>query len=240
MGAVPTALLFGLAIPGSIEVAWVLDVTRGMAAESGRAGAAIAGGDISSADAVMLAITALGHLAGNPPVTRAGARAGDVLAISGPVGRSAAGLALLQADAADRSPRGSELAAAHRRPQPDYAAGPQAAAAGATAMIDVSDGLVADLGHIADASGVALNVVTQRLPGAAELSAAAAFLGADWREWALAGGEDHALAATFPAVRDVPATWTVIGTAGRGSGVLVNGQTWNGAAGWDHFRKPGV
>jgi len=235
MGAVPTALLFGLAIPGEIEVAWVLDVARGMADECSRAGATIAGGDISSADAVMLAITALGHLAGRQPVTRGGARVGDVLAISGPVGRSAAGLALLRASAADTSPGAAGLAAAHRRPQPDYHAGPQAAAAGATAMIDISDGLVADVGHLAAASGVALNVVTDSLPGVADLSAAAAVLGADWLGWALAGGEDHALAATFPAAAAVPVTWTVIGDASSGSGVLVNGHRWNAVAGWDHF-----
>ncbi len=243
MGAVPTALLFGLAIPGDITVAWVLDVTRGMAAECRRAGAAIAGGDITSADDVMLAITALGHLAGREPVTRAGARAGDVLAISGAVGQSAAGLALLQADVT-KNPKipadVSGLTAAHRRPQPDYGAGPQAAAAGATAMIDISDGLVADLGHIAVASGIALNVVTASLPGTSDLTAAADWLGADWREWALAGGEDHALAATFPAPQDVPPAWTVIGMASRGSGILVDGQTWNGPAGWDHFRRPGA
>ncbi len=159
MGAVPTALLFGLAIPGDVAVAWVLDVATGMVAECSRAGAAIVGGDITSADAVMLAITALGHLAGGEPVTRGGARAGDVLAISGPVGRSAAGLALLEAGTAD-DPAG--LVEAHRRPQPDYQAGPQAATAGATAMIDVSDGLVADLGHIAAASGVGLESARRR------------------------------------------------------------------------------
>jgi thiamine-monophosphate kinase len=237
MGAVPTALLFGLAIPGDVTVAWVVEVTRGMVAECSRAGAVIAGGDITGADAIMLAITALGHLAGGEPVTRGGARAGDVLAISGPVGRSAAGLALLQAGATD-DPAG--LVEAHRRPQPDYRAGPRAATAGATAMIDISDGLVADLGHIAAASGVGLELRTTSLPGAGDLSAAAARLGADWREWALAGGEDHALAATFPTNADVPATWTVIGAAGRGRGVLVDDQVWNGVAGWDHFRRPGL
>jgi thiamine-monophosphate kinase len=243
MGAMPTALLFGLAIPGDTTVAWVLDVTRGMAAECGRAGAAIAGGDITSADAVMFGITALGHLAGRQPVTRAGARAGDVLAISSPVGRSAAGLALLQARGggiADGTASRAALEAAHRRPQPDYDEGPRAAAAGATAMIDVSDGLVADLGHIAAASGVALHVLTERLPGVSDLTAAAAVLGADSRDWALAGGEDHALAATFPSAQDVPATWTVIGRAVPGSGILVDGETWNRPAGWDHFRKPSM
>jgi thiamine-monophosphate kinase len=242
MGAVPTALLFGLAIPGDVAVAWVLDVTAGMVAECSRAGAAIVGGDITSADAIMLAITALGHLAGREPVTRGGARAGDVLAISGPVGRSAAGLALLQAGAQDvlGDPASlADLVSAHRQPRPDYEAGPEAGVAGATAMIDVSDGLLADLGHIATASGVCLSLATASLPGTSDLSAAAGMLGADWREWALAGGEDHALAATFPAEQDVPATWTVIGTVRPGSGILVDGQSWNGPAGWDHFRKPG-
>lgn len=106
-------------------------------------------------------------------------------------------------------------------------------------MIDVSDGLVADLGHIAVASGVTLNVGTQTLPGARELSAAAAALGTDWHAWALGGGEDHALAATFPEMAGVPDMWTLIGTVGRGGGVLVDGQVWTGPAGWDHFPKLG-
>ena len=105
-------------------------------------------------------------------------------------------------------------------------------------MIDVSDGLVADVGHLAAASGVRLDLRTTSLPGAGDLRAAATRLGADWLEWALGGGEDHALAATFPALQDVPPTWTVIGSASRGGGVMVDGQTWNGAAGWDHFRTP--
>jgi thiamine-monophosphate kinase len=243
MGAVPTALLFGLAIPGQLAVSWVLAVTRGMVAECSRGGAAISGGDITSADTVMLAITALGHMNGQEPVTRAGARAGDVVAISGQVGRSAAGLALLQATEC-RTTVPAELAGlgglldAHRRPQPDYQAGPQAAAAGATAMIDVSDGLVADLGHVAGASGVCLRLRTEHLAGTGELLAAAGKLGSDWREWALAGGEDHALAATFPALGNVPDTWTVIGDVVTGSGILVDGGRWDRPAGWDHFRKP--
>jgi thiamine-monophosphate kinase len=247
MGAVPTALLFGLAVPGSLPADWVLDVTRGLAAECGRAGAAIVGGDVTSADTVMLAITALGDLAGAHPVTRAGARPGDLIAVSGPVGRSAAGLALLQSGGPaghgsqpDASPVAAELIAAHRRPQPDYPAGPRAAAAGATAMIDISDGLVADLGHIAAASSVRLELDSARLPGTGVLAAAAGQLGTDWRPWALAGGEDHAFAATFPEKTGVPAGWTMIGRAGPGpAGILVDGQPWTGAGGWDHFAKPG-
>jgi thiamine-monophosphate kinase len=236
MGAVPIALLFGLAIPGAVAVSWVLRVTSGMVAECNRGGAAISGGDITSADTIMLAITALGHLNGREPVTRAGASEGDLVAISGPVGRSAAGLALLQAAAPDELAGLAGLTDAHRRPQPDYRAGPQAAAAGATAMIDVSDGLVADLGHVAEASGVCIRLRTEGLAGSGELPAAATRLGADWRDWALAGGEDHALAATFPAFGNVPDGWTVIGDVVSGSGILVDGQRWAKPAGWDHFR----
>lgn len=240
MGAEPTALLFGLAIPPDLSASWVLEVTAGLASECGRAGATIAGGDVTSADAVMLAITALGTLAGRAPVTRSGARPGDVIAISGPVGRSAAGLALLRSGQ-EQLPAGrtitEDLIAAHQRPQPDYPAGPIAAAAGATAMIDISDGLVADLGHIAAASGTRLEVSRARLPGTAGLAEAAEQLGADWHQWALTGGEDHALAATFPSLVRVPASWTVIGTVGQGEGVTVDGAHWQGAGGWDHFGK---
>jgi thiamine-monophosphate kinase len=240
MGASPTALLLGLAVPGEVAAAWVVAVAEGMAAECGRAGAMIAGGDVASSDSIMLAITALGSLAGRDPVTRAGAKPGEVLAISGPVGQSAAGLALLEAglDAlpAAFEPELLRLVTAHQRPQPDYAAGPAAAVAGATSMIDISDGLVADLGHIAEASGVRLNIQSASLPGTGALTSAAARLGSDWREWALGGGEDHALAATFPAEATLPEGWTVIGSAGSGAGVLVDAKPWRGYAGWDHFR----
>jgi thiamine-monophosphate kinase len=238
MGAVPTALLLGLATPGWLAADWVLDLVRGMLAECERAGATLAGGDVVSADAVMLAISALGDLAGRQPVTRQGARPGDLLAISGPVGWSAAGLALLASGAADRADLGADLAAlvaAHRRPQPRYQAGPQAARCGATAMIDISDGLVADVGHVASASGVGFQIHAADLPGQAPLRAAAALLGDDWRDWALAGGEDHALAATFRAGQPQPDGWKVIGAAREGAGVLVDSQQ-GGRGGWDHFR----
>ena len=241
MGAVPTALLFGLAVPGEVAAAWGVAVAEGLVAECQRAGAMIAGGDVTSSDSVMLAITALGSLAGRDAVTRAGARSGDVLAMSGPVGLSAAGLALLRAGLATApEPEFQRLVAAHRRPQPDYAAGPAAAAAGATSMIDISDGLVADLGHIAEASGVRLDVRSASLPGTRALVSAAARLGTDWREWALAGGEDHALAATFPEEATLPESWTVIGSARTGAGILVDSKPWSGDAGWDHFRSTGA
>jgi thiamine-monophosphate kinase len=241
MGASPTALLLGFAAPGDLPVTWVEDLVRGLAGECARAGASVVGGDVSGADSVMLAITALGDLGGRDPVTRSGARPGDRLAVAGRPGRSAAGLALLEAGLAGApgvpGPAGelAGLVASHRRPQPPYACGPEAAALGATSMIDISDGLVADLGHVALASGVRLDVETARLPADPELRAAAAALGADWLRWALTGGEDHALAATFPPGTDLPGHWAVIGTVGQGHGVTVDSRPAGALRGWDHF-----
>jgi thiamine-monophosphate kinase len=252
MGASGTALLVGLAAPGDLPVAWAEDLVRGLAAECARAGASVVGGDVSSADSIMLAITALGDLGGREPVTRAGAQVGDVVAIAGRTGRSAAGLALL---AAGRTEGFDALVAAHLRPSPPYAAGPEAAGLGATAMIDVSDGLLADLGHVADASGVLIDVETARLPADPALRAAAEALstaegapggvtpgpdgvapGPGGLGWVLAGGEDHALTATFGPGTTLPGHWSVIGTVQKGHGVTVDSRPAGGVTGWSHFR----
>jgi thiamine-monophosphate kinase len=232
MGAVPVALLVGFAAPGDVAVAWARDLMAGLAEECARAGATVVGGDTSGADVIVLAVTALGDLAGRDPVTRSGARPGDLLAYAGVLGESAAGLALLEAGLTEPA----ALIAAHRRPTPRYAAGPEAAALGATAMIDVSDGLLADAGHLARASGVQIDIDIALLPGHPVLAAAAAALGGDAaRDWVLTGGEDHALAATFPPDRALPPHWTVIGQVRAGQGVLVNGNQTTGRAGWKHF-----
>jgi thiamine-monophosphate kinase len=237
MGAAPTALLVGLATPGDVPADWALDLMRGLALECERGGASIAGGDVTSADTIMLGITALGDLGGREPVTRAGARPGDLVAVAGTLGHSAAGLALLAAGRADGlAPLLAGLVLTHRRPRPPYPAGPQAARLGATSMIDVSDGLVQDLGHVAEASGVSIDVATAALPYPEPLRAAGTLLGADWLDWALAGGEDHSLVATFPPGTTLPAEWAVIGAVSRGSGVLVNSAPRAGAGGWNHFR----
>ncbi len=235
MGGLPTALLVGLAAPPDLPVAWAEDLAAGLAQECGRAGASVAGGDISAAPLVMLAVTALGHLAGEAPVTRSGARPGDVVAVAGMLGHSAAGLALLQAGRAEPA----ALLAAHRRPQPDYAAGPEAARLGATAMIDVSDGLVQDLGHVADGSGVRIDLESGRLPQDDALRAAADALGKrDPLDWILTGGEDHSLAATFPPGTPLPARWVIVGRVGAGRGVRVDSRRSEGLSGWDHFLGP--
>lgn len=231
MGGSPTALLVGFATPGDLPVAWAQDLVRGLVAECSRAGAFLAGGDVSSAAKITLAITALGHLGGREPVTRAGARSGDQLALAGRLGHAAAGLALLEAGLTEPG----ALVSSHRRPRPPYAAGPEAAALGATSMIDISDGLLGDLGHVAAASGVRIDVETARLADSRLTAAAAALGGADWLRWALTGGEDHALAATFPPETELGRHWRVIGSVSAGEGVRVDGQRYPGAAGWNHF-----
>ncbi len=164
MGARPTALLVAFAAPPALSSAWALELSAGLAAEAARAGATVAGGDTARFDVVLLAVTGLGDLQGARPVTRAGARPGDVVAVAGPLGHSAAGLALLEAGHREPALRAAghralaALVAAHLRPAPPYDAGPEAARLGATALMDVSDGLLADLGHIARASGVAIDV----------------------------------------------------------------------------------
>ena len=102
-------------------------------------------------------------------------------------------------------------------------------------MIDVSDGLLADLGHIAAASGVLIDVETARLEPAGPLVAAAAALGLAPLDWMLSGGEDHALAATFPPGTALPSHWVVIGRVHEGQGVRVNGTNYRGQFGWQHF-----
>jgi thiamine-monophosphate kinase len=228
MGAVPTALLVGLACPATTPAAWLEDVASGMADECARFGAAVVGGDtVASApdsSAVVLSVTALGDLGGRAPVTRAGARPGDVVAVAGRLGWSACGLAVLRRGFA------SPIAAvtAHRRPTPPYAAGPAAADAGATSMCDTSDGLLADTGHLAADSGVRIHLDRAALvrgfldpPG--PLQQVAAALGGDPMGWVLTGGEDHALVATFPADAPLPHGFAPVGVVSAGApGVWVD------------------
>ncbi|WP_133740586.1 thiamine-phosphate kinase [Actinorugispora endophytica] len=237
MGARPTALLLGLAAPADLPTRWVEEFGDGLQAECAVAGAAVVGGDTVRSDSLTVSITALGDLRGGRAVRRDGAAPGDVVAVAGDLGLSAAGLALLRAGRAERE---DACLAAHRRPAPPYAAGPRAAELGATAMLDVSDGLVQDLGHIAAASAVrvALRRGALRVPPAlAEAVGLLNRIGATGRDpvdFMLAGGEDHALAATFPPDVALPAEWTVIGRIDEGEGVALDGAPAE-AAGWDHF-----
>src|SRR3954454_1719119 len=221
MGGRATALTVGLAAPADLPAAWALELADGIAAECSLVGASVVGGDLTGADQVLIAVTALGEIVGEP-VRRSGARPGDVVAIAGRQGWAAGGLAVLARGF--RSPR--TLVEAYRRPEPPYAAGPQAASAGATAMIDVSDGLVADVGHIARASAVAVDLRTADLEGAEALHAVGAALGTEPLRFVLGGGDDHPLVATFPPDRPLPDGWRRIGEVAEGDGVTVDGTSY--------------
>jgi thiamine-monophosphate kinase len=233
MGAVPTALLVALCAPRDLDVAWAEELADGLAAEAALVGAGVVGGDMSSSSLLVIAVTALGDLHGAQPVTRDGARPGHVVAVAGRLGFAAAGYTVLSRGF--RTPQ--VLVAAHRRPEVPYAAGPAAARLGASAMIDVSDGLLQDLGHVATASGVGIDLRRDAFRVPDQMRNAATALGVDPYVWILAGGDDHALAATFPRRTVLPPEWLVVGEVVEGAGVTVEGRPYGaGSAGWDHFR----
>ncbi|WP_433190994.1 thiamine-phosphate kinase [Actinoallomurus sp. CA-150999] len=222
MGARPTALLLGFGAPPDIPLEWVDGLCDGLRDECAQVGASVAGGDIVRGETVLLAVTALGALDG-PALTRSGARPGDVVAVAGRLGHAAAGVELLSEGR--REP--ADLIDAHRRPRPPYATGLRARELGATAMLDVSDGLVQDLGHVADASGVRIEIDGAAVPVPPM---------PDGLRLALTGGEDHAFAATFPRGVTLPPEWRTIGRVVEGPAeVVVDGKTY-GPGGWDHFR----
>lgn len=231
MGGRATAFVVGFGAPAETAVADADALVDGMWDEAGRIGAGIAGGDLVSCPQWVVSVTVLGDLRGRPPVLRSGAKPGSVLAVAGQLGRSAAGFALW-----DKRIGGfDELRRRHLVPAPPYGQGVAAAAAAAQAMIDVSDGLIADLRHVAEASGVGVNVSTAALAADHDaLSAAAGAVGADAWLWVLGGGEDHALAACFAGA--VPTGWRLIGRVLDGPArVLVDGRQWDGYAGWQAY-----
>lgn len=230
MGGRAHSLTIGMAMPPDLPVQWALDFARGFADEAALVGASVVGGDVTRADEVVIAVTVLGACT-QAPVVRSGAEPGDVLALHGRQGWAAGGLAVL--GRGFRSPR--VLVEAYRRPEPPYGAGKVAAEAGATAMIDISDGLVAEAGHLARESGVAIDVLRDAFEVPEPLVAVGAALGADPLGFILGGGDDHALLATFPDRGSVPEGWQVVGEVAEGEGVTVDGAAYEGPTGWTHF-----
>lgn len=228
MGGRAHSLTIGLAVPSDLPAQWALEFAQGFADECAAVDANVVGGDLAAADSVVIAVTVLGACT-QAPVLRSGAMPGDVLGLCGRQGWAAAGLTVL--GRGFRSPR--VLVEAYRRPEPPYGAGPAAAEAGATSMIDVSDGLLADAGHLAEESGVAIDVRADAFEVPEPLQAVGAAIGADALQFILSGGEDHSLVATFPDV--VPEGWLEIGTVSVGSGVTVDGAPYDGPTGWTHF-----
>lgn len=241
MGARPIALLVALALPDDTRLSFVTALMAGArdAGDTLAPGCRVEGGDLTVSDTLTIAVTALGVLDGGEPVRRSGAHVGDVVALAGDAGVAARGLGMLFdkfRDAAGRPiPIDSDALAAlpaddvaaigrQLRPHPPIGSGVLASAAGATGMMDVSDGLALDASRLATASEVTIDIDAQRL-------------GAD-PATALAGGEDHALLATFPAEATLPEGFRVIGRVmGRTADpVTVDGAPYDGRGGWDPYR----
>ncbi len=198
MGGRPDGAVVAVAGPPETDLDLLYD---GVEAASEAHRCPVVGGDLSNAGEVVVAVTVLGHVEGEPgPVLRSGARPGDHLFVTGPLGAAAAGLRVLRAGSGAgsrttagrpttpsvESPEGELVVRAHRRPRARLAEGETARLAGATAMVDVSDGLLADLGHLADASGVGFRLEQVPVsPGATT-------------EEALGGGEDYELVVATP------------------------------------------
>jgi len=221
MGAVPTALVVAIAAPSDTAVAFLERVADGFreGCEAMAPGCGVVGGDLSVSDTLTIAVTAFGDLEGRPPVTRSGAGVGDTVAVAGVLGAAAAGLRLLFEHGV-REPgslRDDPLVVAQLRPHPPISAGVVASLAGATSMIDLSDGLALDARRVARASGVAFDLSRAAL-GSLD---------------ALTGGEDHSLLGTFPG--EVAAGFRAIGRVVEGDGVLVDGEPFEARGGWDPF-----
>ena len=253
MGASPTGLVVALAAPGATPVAFLESIADGMAAACARLapGIGVVGGDLTRSPTLTIAVTVLGDLGGRAPVLRSGARPGHTVAYAGRLGLAAAGLRLLFAvgedDAvaiADLRRGAGDLLREQLAPEPPVAAGPVAALAGASAMLDVSDGLLLDAARIAESSGVVLDLDLCALQGRADevvaaadgagLPAAVPRIGPqEALRLVLGGGEDHGLLACFPDA--VPEPFRAIGTVRPGAAaVLLSGER-APASGWDSF-----
>lgn len=236
MGARPTALVVAIATPKATTVTQLQDLADGLreACEALAPGCGVVGGDLSVSATFTIAVTAFGDLDGRAPVLRSGARPGDVVAVSGELGTAGAGLRMLFERGVDQTgepdpSRAATLRATHSTlveaqlaPHPPIADGVAAAIAGATAMLDLSDGLARDARRIAEASSVGIDF-------------ASTALGEDPR-LALDGGEDHSLLACFPVDARLPGGFRPIGRVVPGEGVLVDGALYDVDSGWDPYR----
>jgi thiamine-monophosphate kinase len=254
MGAEAGEAYVTLGAPADFSEVDFLALLDGLLGLAGETGVTLAGGDVTRAPALTLAITVVGHAANaDALVSRAGAQPGDVLLVTGELGGAGAGRLLLDDPSLARAvsdDTASRLRDRQLEPTPQLRSGQALAAAGARAMIDLSDGLAGDAGHIAQASGVALEIDAITLPLAKGLAEVAAAAGRDPLQLAASGGEDYELLAAVPPERldDASAaveetaetTLTRIGRVAAGEGVEIRlpGGELLEAAGYDHFAKP--
>lgn len=229
MGARPLGMTLALSFP-AVDEHWLKGCSAGLCEAARDYGLPLVGGD-TTRGALALTITVLGAVETGTALRRIGARPGDRLCVSHSLGDAAAGLALeqgrLQADKA----AAAWLRERFWRPASTFELG-QALISVASSAIDVSDGLLADAGHIAAASGVRLQIESDRVPLSAALLEAA---GAEQAlEWALTGGDDYALCFTLPPGAELPDECYIIGSAAEGAGVHCDGALF-GASGFRHF-----
>lgn len=247
-GGRTTALVVSMVIPKDFDTDWVLDVVGGFGREVEPTGAGVVGGDLSGGTEFSIAVTAIGY-APHGSVLRSGARPGDVIAIAGTLGHSAAGFELLDTGVVSPSMHTSEAlgdwyepVSTYRCPKPLLEAGVVAAQFGATAMMDCSDGLSTDLTRMGQAS----NVIMDLYPGELEedvdkLRDAATATGSDPWKWVLNGGEDHAMLACFPPDTVLPQPFRAIGAVGSAPDGQWPRVRLDGVdlppGGWDHFSR---
>ena len=217
MGGRPEYLLVNAALPKSITVEEAEELALGIADEAALVGASVVGGDLAYSEKIVISISAFGAV--GRPILRSGAKVGDQVVVSKLPGESASGLEYLKRGVLDAS------SSHHRHPSVDYQSA-QAISAIAHSMIDISDGLVSELSHIANASHVGIAIDKELLASSsdyADLARAAADLGVDVWQWVLHGGEDHVFLATIPSEVEVPKGFLVIGEVIEGSRVTVDG-----------------
>jgi thiamine-monophosphate kinase len=254
MAGSPRYALVSLAIPADVEAAWVMELYGGMREVCAEHALVLVGGDTNRAELVVLSVTVVGEVAPGRALTRSGAQVGDAIVVTGSLGASAGGLALSRApDAASllSQPWARGLLEAFERPVARVGEAQVLARAGATAMMDLSDGLAKDLSRLCLASEVGARVRTDDVPISLELAAGADALGVDALRLALSGGEDYELLATMPrdavqAARDelregfgVPLT--EVGEIVEGAGMIAVGPDGKEVGlepeGWDHFAR---
>jgi thiamine-monophosphate kinase len=201
MGGSPRYALASLGIPPEVEAAWVIELFGGMRAACDEYALALVGGDTNRSDVVVISVAVIGEVARGRAVTRAGAHPGDLIVITGSLGAAAGGFILSRIHPsrvakALSEPWGRKLLDALARPVARVGEGQTLAQAGATAMMDLSDGFARDLSRLCQESGVGARIELAEVPVSQALRDAAPFLQLDPLELALGGGEDYELLAT--------------------------------------------